>query len=259
MALRGHGWGIAALALLAACGSEPPPKPRTDTGPSDVPALAAPVAPIAPPPTASPSATPAPDATGPPALPTAYIPRDECAKLPGFAAFRDKVFAAAKAKDADTLVALADPKINLDFGGGSGPEELTKRLADPDAALWAEIAALSGLGCAADGGVVTLPWIFSRIPDGFGDGGRAMYGLGPRLSLRAKPAPSARLLATLTWPVVELEGAGFDPKAAYAQVRLSDGTAGYLETARLRSLLDYRLIADRQDGAWKITALIAGD
>jgi len=86
-----------------------------------------------------------------------------------------------------------------------------------------------------------------------------MYGTGQILPLRAGPSPGSRLLAHLTWPVVELEGAGFDPKAAYAKVRLSDGTVGYMETAKLRSLLDYRLIADRQGNEWRITALIAGD
>lgn len=255
-------WPIGALAVaLAACGRADPPEPRPSVSASSVrgeliaPVAAAPLQ--APSPTPSASASPAVAAT--PTLPVSYPPRDECSRQPGFRAFRDKLFAAVKAKDADAIVALADPAIHLDFGGGAGTDELRKRLSDPKSGLWGEIAQLSGLGCAADRGVATLPWIFARLPEGFDDATTAMYGTGPQLVLRKTPSASGRPLATLTWPVVELEGKGFDPQAKFARVRLSDGTVGYLETAQLRSLLDYRLVAERQGGAWKITALVAGD
>jgi len=255
-----------ALLMLAACGKggapEAPPSASTAASP---PGLVVPVA-AGPEPEPSPSAIPsvdpsaeAPDAATTPTLPMSYPPRDECAKLSGFAGFRDKLFAAAKAKDVEAFVALADPEIHLDFGGGAGADELRKRLSDPKAPLWGEVGELAGLGCAADGGLATLPWIFSRLPDGYDDAAIAMYGVGPQLVLRSKPSAAARPLATLTWPVVELEGVGFDPKAPFAKVKLSDGTVGYLETAGLRSLLDYRLVAERQSGQWRITALIAGD
>lgn len=257
MTVRGQGWAWAALALLSACSREAPSDQPSEPAPAEL------APPVAPPSndasTEVPIDAPSAEASAEPALPAAYPPRDECAGLPGFAAFRTKVFAAAKARDADALATLADAKINLDFGGGSGPEELRKRLADPKSGLWEEIAALRDLGCAHDRGVATMPWIFARLPETYADGATAMYGTGPTLSLRARPASDARLLARLTWPVVELEGPGFDPQARFARVRLSDGTIGYMETARLRSLLDYRLIADRQGGEWKITALIAGD
>lgn len=243
---------------LAGCGA-PTPSPAPQAREATSPASLSPPVVAAPAPSATPSETPAPE-TSPsaPTLPVSYPPRDECAKLPGFAAFRDKLAAAAKAKDAEALVTLADPKINLDFGGGAGPEELRKRLGDPKGELWRAIGALSGLGCAVDGGVATQPWIFARLPEGYDDASTALYGTGQSLPLRAEPSSNARLLARLTWPLVELEGPAGD-KAAFDKVRLSDGTVGYMETAKLRSLLDYRLIADRQGGAWKITALIAGD
>ena len=264
MVIRGIWLGAAALAALAGCGREAPaPAPERADAPVDkAPALVAPIAPpieakVAEAESAEP--LPAADPTAKPGPLTAYPPRDECAKLPGFAEFRDKLFAAAKAKDVEALVALADPKINLDFGGGSGVEEFKKRLSDPKVRLWDEIGALSGLGCAADGGIATLPWIFSRLPETYDDASRAMLGAGPDLALRDKPAADANVLRTLAWPVVELVGAGFDRAARFTQVRLADGAQGYLETARLRSLLDYRLIADREGGEWRITALIAGD
>ena len=259
--MRGRGrWASAAgLALLTGCDrAEPATEPAANQIPE---ALAAPVAPtvsppVTPTPSAEPSATPAPELAKPLA---AYPPRDECAKLPGFSAFRDAVVAATAKRDGEALVALADPDVNLDFGGGAGRDELRKRLADPKGALWGEIGALAGLGCAADGSVATLPAIFSRVPDDV-DPGRTMLVTGSEVPLRGKPSPGAPEVRKLDWALVTLKGDGFDPAARYAEVVASDGSSGFVATAKLRSLLDYRLVADKSEGGtYRITALIAGD
>ena len=262
--MRGRGlWaGAAGLALLAGCDrAEPAPEPAGSQNPET---LAAPVAPPAlppatPTPSADPSPSPAPEPADAPKPLASYVPRDECAKLPGFPAFRDAVFAATAKRDGEALVALADPDIHLDFGGGAGREELRKRLADPTSGLWGEIAALAALGCAADGTVATLPAIFSRVPDDV-DPGRTMLVTGSDVPLRRKPSPTAPEVRKLNWALVTLKGDGFDPAARYTEVTASDGSAGFVATAKLRSLLDYRLIADRTEGGtYRITALIAGD
>ena len=261
--MRGRGlWaGAAGLALLAGCDrAEPAPEPA---GSQNAKALAAPVAPPAlPPATPAPSADPSPSSAPEPDAPkplASYVPRDECAKLPGFSAFRDAVFAATAKRDGEALVALADPDVNLDFGGGAGRDELRKRLADPKGALWGEIAALATLGCAADGTVATLPAIFSRVPDDV-EPVRTMLVTGSDVPLRRKPSPAAPEVRKLDWALVTLKGDGFDPAAKYAEVTATDGSTGFVATAKLRSLLDYRLIADKADGGtYRITALIAGD
>ena len=262
--MRGRGlWASAAgLALLAGCNrAAPAPEPAANQIPE---ALAAPIAPPAlppatPTPSAEPSATPAPEPGDAPKPLASYVPRDECAKFPGFAAFRDAVFAATTKRDGEALVALADPDVNLDFGGGAGRDELRKRLADPKGALWGEIGALAALGCAADGSVATLPAIFSRVPDDV-DPGRTMLVTGSEVPLRGKPSPGALEVRKLDWALVTLKGDGFDPAARYAEVVASDGSSGFVATAKLRSLLDYRLVADKSEGGtYRITALIAGD
>ena len=259
---RGIWTSAAGLALLTGCNrAEPATEPAANQIPE---ALAAPVAPpVLPPATATlsaePSATPAPEPRDAPKPLAAYVPRDECAKLPGFSAFRDAVVAATAKRDGEALVALADPDVHLDFGGGAGRDELRKRLADAKGALWGEIGALAALGCAADGSVATLPAIFSRVPDDV-DPGRTMLVTGSEVPLRGKPSPGAPELRKLDWALVTLKGDGFDPAAKYAEVVASDGSSGFVVTAKLRSLLDYRLVADKSEGGtYRITALIAGD
>ena len=261
METRGIWLSAAALAALAGCGREAPaPAPEPANAPvAKAPALVAPIAPPTDLAEAKPAeAVPAADPTAKPGPVVAYPPRQECAKLPGFAEFRDKLFAAAKAKDVEALVALADPRINLDFCGGAGKDELRKRLSDPKTPLWAEILKLEPLGCAVDGGLATMPWIFSRVPETIGDGASTLLGMGTGLALRDKPAATAKVARRLDWPLVEAVGSA-DPKLPFAQVRLADGTRGYMAGDELRGMLEYRLVADRQGGEWRITALIAGD
>ncbi|QGN53289.1 hypothetical protein [Novosphingobium sp. Gsoil 351] len=262
--MRGRGLTTlaAALALLAACDRAAVPP---ETARSAIPEALAP--PVAPPATPSAAPVPPPTASESPAVEArdwakplvAFVPRDECVRLPGYPAFREALFAATAKRDADALVALADPAIHLDFGGGAGLDELRKRLIDPKGALWGEIAALARLGCAADGTVATLPAIFSRVPDDV-DPGRTMLVTGNEVPLRRKPSPAASEVRLLDWALVTLKDDGFDPAARYTQVTAGDGSSGFVATAKLRSLLDYRLIADKgEGGSYRITALIAGD
>jgi hypothetical protein len=266
------GLAVAASALLAGCGERaergrpvqqssasaapdirpaPALQPPIDPGPSLSPSPSAE-------PSASPDAVPAPGSTSAAGTAIArYPPRDECARLPGFAAFRDKLSAAAKAKDPEALAALADPAVHLDYGGGAGVEELRKRLTDPRTALWSELADLLSLGCAADRGVATLPWVFARVPE-TADPYKTMLVLGTGVPLRETAAAKAKPMRTLDWALVEIAGTGFDPKAPYTEVTVG-GARGFVETSKLRSIIDHRVIADRSGGEWRITAFIAGD
>lgn len=261
---RGRWAGVAGLALLAACdrGESSPVAPASAVPQAVAETLTAPIEPspsasASPTPSDTASATPAPAA---PLKPLAtFPPRDECGKLPGFTAFRNAVFAATAKRDGEALVALADPDVRLDFGGGAGRDELRKRLADPKAPLWGEIVALAPLGCADDGTVATMPAIFSRVPDDV-DPGRTMLVTGSDVPLRARPSPSAPEVRKLDWALVTLKGDGFDPAARYAEVDAADSSTGFVANTKLRSILDYRLVADKgADGAYRITALIVGD
>lgn len=238
---------LAALGLLAACSEGPA---------SDV----------APPPSAAPSgvvaaAAPKPLEAAASTVPTfnaaRYPPRDDCAALPGWTEFSAKLRSAAKRHDAETLAALSDPDIKLDFGDGAGVEELRRRLTDRRYNLWDEIDALLPLGCGFKEGSAFLPWVFWNAPED-ADPYSAMLVLGKDVPARARPEASAPILGKLDWALVEL-AQGAEPDAAFARVKLPGGGTGFIEAAKLRSIIDYRLIAERGEHGWQITALIAGD
>jgi hypothetical protein len=249
--------GLAVLVLLAGCNSssEPPEAPPTERVAASDPAAPAAIA-------SDPDPTKAAslwlDRQTEPRQQGKYAPRDECGELPGARAFREKLAAAVQAGDADAIVAMAVPDIRLGFGGEDGQKRLRTALRAPDGKLMNELGQLLQLGCAeGEGGGLTIPWYF-RQDFGDVDSYSAMLVTGVDVPLLAAAKPDAATVARLSWNLVELTG-GLRPDAAYQQVKTTQGKAGYIATDKLRSLLDYRMLAIRQGETWKITALLAGD
>lgn len=242
---------VAIWLALAGCDRDPAPVPAPTARP--VPGIAASTVP-APSPSESPSA-PASSEPPSPADPT-YPPRDDCASAPGWPSFHKALSAAVRTRDADALAALAAPDIALDYGGGSGIEELRKRLAEPDRKLWAELDAIMPLGCAVEGGLAAMPWVFWNIPDDV-DGYSAMIVTGDAVTLAQ--TPPGKEPANVGWHIVGIDPMDFQPDKPLTKVTLRDGRKGRVPTAKLRSLLDYRLIAEPKEDGWRITAFIAGD
>lgn len=254
--MRNHGAAWLALAgtlTLAACGSEPAPAPSATPASAAAPTTVADMPSSLPEPTATPLAVASQDSTPPPAI---YAPQDECTAKPGWPAFRKALDTAIASRNADALAALASADIALDYGGGSGTAELKKRLADPDGPLWQELDDILPLGCAVEGGLAAMPWVFWNVPDTI-DSYSAMLVVGSDAQLTAKPGGKQQ--APVGWRIVGIDPLKFDPKAPATRVTLENGQKGFVQTAALRSLLDYRLIAEPKDGVWKITAFIAGD
>jgi hypothetical protein len=187
-----------------------------------------------------------------------YAPQDECKAVPGAEDFRAQLAAAIEAKDADRLAALAAPDVKLDFVGGSGVGTLRSRLSDEKPDLWGELAELMSLGCAVNKqGGITIPWYAAQPIDGV-DPGMAMLVAGEKVPLRASLDEESAEAEEISWDVVTLVD-GLQPDDEYQQVKTSDGTVGFVATDKLRSLLDYRMIASSRDGKWSFTSLVAGD
>lgn len=235
------------LGLLAGCGTSP--------APTESPEASATAQEPAPPASTQPSTAPEPAA---PLLKAAsFPPRDECNGLPGWSAFRTQLEQAVTKRDADALAALTDPAIELDFGGGQGIKEMRRRLDDKDYRLWEQIAAMLPLGCAVQDKSATLPWIYARTPE-TADPYTGMLVLGDAVPVYGKPDKGGPATATLNWAIVNVVDYS-GPEQPLTKVTLPDGSAAFAENAKLRSLIDYRLIAERKQQGWRITALIAGD
>ena len=239
---------VGILLLLAACSNEPAAQ-RKQATPAVTPSAEKPQQ-IAGAPPASP--------VKPPAAKGRFAPRDECASAPGAAEFRRALANAVRMRDVSAMAGLADPAIKLDFGGGSGLATLRERLAgDGGKQLWAELDSILALGCALQHGNLVLPWLFAQDLGGI-DPYSAMIVTGIDVPVRASASHNGKAIAKLSWAAVELVG-GLLPDAAFQHIRVPGGPAGYIATSALRSPLDYRIIADRKNGEWKIGAFIAGD
>jgi hypothetical protein len=196
------------------------------------------------------------------ASPGPLAPRNECADTQGLAELDHNLRRAARDRDAEALLTLVDDDITLDFGGGSGKPELLRRLTAPDYRLWDELDAALALGCGVsrEGGIVAYaawPWYFARDIIPF-DPFEAFIVTGQGVRLRANPDPSGAVIGVVSWDYVRIADYP-EQDVTYARVETRNGTKGYIAAAYLRSLVDYRLVANQRDGKWQVTAFIAGD
>lgn len=246
---------IAAIAVLAGCGQEKEPEATSviRRPPStNAPSAPSPKPPLPPEPKASePSAEVSPLAQA-----VRYAPQDDCHGQPGWPTFRDALVASIRGRNAQGLAKLSAPDIALDYGGGSGPAELIRRLKEPDSRLWQELDAILPLGCAMQGGLAAMPWVFWNVPDDI-DSYSAMLVLDEDTPLLEKAG--GKPFANAGWVIVGIDPLNFDNNSRFTRVTTHQGIKGWVETRKLRSLLDYRLIAEPKDGQWQITAFIAGD
>jgi hypothetical protein len=195
----------------------------------------------------------------PPNPPGHYAPRDECSALPGAAPFLAALRSAVQQRDAKALGAMASAQVQLNLGTSPGQQGLREQLAS-DPALWAELDRLMLLGCAfdEDNGALVMPWFFAQDL-GDADPYSTVLALGPSLPLRTRPSRKASVRSRINWQLIHIfEGEQTPP--GFASVAVIDSKRrGYMETVHLRSPLDYRLLAQKQDGVWRITYLVAGD
>jgi hypothetical protein len=237
---------------LAACNPAPSKQAPSDSASDAAPAATG----TTPPP--SEGATALLDSLSNPRQKGRYAPRDECAEQPGATEFRHQLAAAVAKGDAQAIAALASPNVKLGFGGDDGKARFLERLQDPDGELMAELRQVLPLGCAVNPeGNLTMPWYFAEDMGDI-DTYAAMIVTGEDVPLYTRADAASPAKQRLSWDAVELRG-GLFPDRAFQRVRTNDGTEGFVATGKLRSLLDYRLLVSRENGAWKITAIVSGD
>lgn len=197
-----------------------------------------------------------------------FAPRDECTG-PREAAFSRELQRIVAARDLERLMALTDPQVQLGFGGEDGADNMRRDFAAPDGGMWQELAEVVRMGCTVDQwGNLVMPWYFAQ--DTGGDPFETMLVTGNDVALRAAGQANARQLASVSWDIVDLvpetdaKGLttfGGPAGSLWVKVR-TRGEAqvtGFMRESDLRSVIDYRLIADKSDGPYRISAFLAGD
>lgn len=185
-------------------------------------------------------------------------PRDECGAAEGADSFQMKLATAVANRDEAMLQPLVSPDIKLDFGGGYGWQTMRERLDDRDFDLWQELEKVLALGCTwRDGDYMSMPWLWGQDL-GFDDPFSTFVVVGKDLPLRAAPEADAPVLRPLNWEAVQLLEYPEDG-GDMVRIQTRQGEVGFTDFASLRSQIDYRLLAQRQDGEWIIQYFLAGD
>lgn len=191
-------------------------------------------------------------------------PRNGCFKLEGADASQMSLATAVANHSAVMLEKLVDPEVLLDFGGGSGWDEMRGRLDDDYDKLWDELDKVTRLGCAtAYDPAIAMPYYWGQKMPDEAEAYDTYIVLGDAVPVYRAITGDA-VVRRLSWEAVSIvDYQGTDEGAAAAtrwEIRTFTGTKGFVERDKLRSLVDYRLLAERgEDGRWRITHFIAGD
>jgi hypothetical protein len=195
-------------------------------------------------------------------MPHHLPPVEQCGGDAQFSLTRRQLEKAVAGRDLHGLVSLMANDVRISFGGGLGKEAFVQRWTatrNEQAQLWKELDRALRLGCVkAVGGsgheYRAMPAMF--VTGGDLDGFSTWVAL-PGSVARSHPRKSASVTAHLAaWTVLEdVEHDGGD----WIEVRTRKGSRGFVSITQARSLLDYRITFGRRDGAWRITAFVAGD
>ena len=195
------------------------------------------------------------------AAPDRLPPVEQCLNDPGFTRVRQQLERVVHARDLDGLLSLMSKDVRVTFGGRYGRDGFREHWTsapDDRPHLWRELDRALRLGCAEarDGKGVAYRAIPAMFVTGDDLDGFSTWVALPGAVLRARPTAGAKSVRLPPWTVLdEVEHDG----ASWIEARTPKGRRGYVRTSEARSLLDYRIIFGRRDGAWRITAFVAGD
>ena len=194
-------------------------------------------------PSPAPPAAPAvPEIEGP-----RLVPVDEASGNPEFAAYRQQLLEAVHRRDADAVIALVDPHVRTDFGGGGGADDFRKSLAAPG--TWENLdTVLTHGGTFLGSDAFWAPYVYSAWPEDR-DAFQHLAILGEKVPVRDA---AGKVFGTLTHSIVERTD-------KEGEVRLVDGRTGSVDPKQLWSPVGYRAGFNKVSGAWRMTAFVAGD
>lgn len=195
-------------------------------------------------------------------------PADDAGADSTFLAFRTKLIAAAKRRDANAILAIVDPRIKNGFGGNDGITNFKKhwKINNKNSDFWAEFlkVIMNGGGFSKEGRtkLFVAPYTFSDWPEDL-DGFDHHAIFGNNVNLREKPSTDSRVIGQLSFNVVRVDGDAsvVDTKGKYTWVKVTTlgGKTGFVNAEFIRSPIDFRAGFEKKRGAWKMTFFLAGD
>jgi hypothetical protein len=202
------------------------------------------------------------------------MPVDEAAQDTSFVAFRTKLIAAAERKDANFILSILDPKINLSFGGDEGIPAFKRiwKISSKDSPFWKEFLPVIKNGGrwwrGEPGGkremIFYAPYSFDGWPEDL-DSFTYHTIFGSNVNLRKDAKTNAEVITRLSYNVVQIDEDSIDEKTGKSKfpnwwkVKTLGGLTGFVNQEFVRSPIDYRAGFEKKRGQWKMVAFIAGD
>ena len=201
-----------------------------------------------------------------------FPPFDEAGQVPDFAAFRDELLAAVRARDIDAIVAAAADDIQLSYGGdAAGPEAFRSWLEgggyDEVGNYWAKLERVLSEGGRFEGPMFIAPWSYWLEPLSDEDFYTTAVVAGENVRLRAGPSTADQVIRALSWevvrqapyqdsrPIMEADATGRE----WVLVQTLEGEEGWIALEFLRFPIEYRAGFELRDGDWRMIFFIAGD
>jgi hypothetical protein len=191
------------------------------------------------------------------------LPVDEAAKNPSFFLFRAKLQEAVAKKDATCVLSVISPDIQTGFDGDNGSAAFKKKwnLEKPaDSELWPMLARVLALGGKFNkDGSFQAPYTSAAWPEDL-DPFEHVAIMGENVRVREKPDANSAVVATLSHEVITLVAtSGEVGKGPWVKVKAPNGREGYVSEEFLSLGIAFRAYFEKKNGAWLMTALVAGD
>jgi hypothetical protein len=190
-------------------------------------------------------------------VPERLPPVEQCAGEPGFDEFRARLKDAVARKDEPALLSMLTDDVEVNFGGDIGPALFASNWKFDEAGeshVWAELKEALAQGCAPSGDALVAPSFVTRFP-GQLDAFETVI-IAPETPLQKAKAAGVPGRDVLDWHLAKVTD---DLDETWIGVHLIDGRQGFVRRDQMINPLDYRLVFEKRDGKWMISAFVAGD
>ena len=198
-------------------------------------------------------ATPAPEVPAPSATRTLPPPKDEISKDKALAAFLTRLKDVLKRKDRNALLAMVSPEIDLGIRDmyGSGAFYTAWGLGEEDSSVYGVLTQILSMPGVMKGEQYCAPYVSVQFPADL-ERSKDQVVLNPNVKVRATRSATARVVATVSYEIVQVLERGNE----WTKVRTQAGVDGYIPIAYLYSPAGYRACFGKSaEGQWQVQSL----